>query len=123
MQLNLLALSRLHICCAVTRAPLFRQAYESAIELDASRLYSLLRAGGLQLALGATDEAAAHFEAALNLDADHPAASLGMAKTLLAAARAATAMHAPGELFHPALLQTARGGNTGGNDDLYRHWS
>ena len=78
------------------RVPFRRQAYQSAIELDPVRLYSLLRAGGLQLALGATDEAAAHFETALKLDPDHPAASLGMAKTLLAAARATAAMHASG---------------------------
>jgi len=88
----------------VIEPPLHRQAYDSAIKLDASRLYSLLRAGGLQLVLGATDEAAAHFEAALKLDADHPAASLGMANTLLAAARAAAAMHAPGMLPSPRCV-------------------
>ena len=88
----------------MTAVVLHLQAYESAIELDPGRLYSLLRAGGLQLALGATDEASAHFEAALQLRPDHPAASLGMAKTLLAAARAAAAMHALGKAFRTHAL-------------------
>ena len=72
------------------------QAYESAIELDSGRLYSLLRAGGIQLALTSTGNAADHFRAALKLHPDHPAALLGMAKTLLTAARVAASIHAPG---------------------------
>jgi tetratricopeptide (TPR) repeat protein len=72
------------------------QAYERAVELDPSRLYSTLRAGSLQLALGATGDAEALFEAALRLSPDHPAALLGMAHTLLAAARSFASLHATG---------------------------
>ena len=87
----------LHCCLSTLIIVLCRrQAYERAIELDPSRLYSTLRAGGLQLALGASGDAAALFEAALRLSPDHPAALLGMAQTLLEAARSSASLHATG---------------------------
>ena len=56
------------------------KAYGRAIELDPSRVYSLIQSGNLHLTLGNPLKALESHEAALELDADHPAALLGAAE-------------------------------------------
>lgn len=64
------------------------KAYSRAIELDPSRIYSLIQSGNLYLTLGNPLKALQSHEGALALDPDHPAALLGGAEALAAIAGA-----------------------------------
>ena len=80
--------------------PLVRlQAYLRASQLHPRRLYALIKAGTIQLSLGAVADSVTSFQAALGVNGMHPAALLGMAQTLLASARAAASTGAVGKFF------------------------
>ena len=60
---------------SITGARHWSQAYGRALELDPGRLYSRTQSGGIHLALGASAEALAAFQAALELDPSAPASA------------------------------------------------
>ncbi len=82
------------------------QAYGRASELQPGRLLPRVQAGHIQTALGDTAAAEASFGAALQLDAGHPAALLGLGAALLAAARSAAAQGAPGGVWGCGFIFT-----------------
>ncbi|GBF94747.1 hypothetical protein Rsub_07630 [Raphidocelis subcapitata] len=72
------------------------KSYERALELEPGRLYSLAQAGALLYMAGRYAESAERYRAALSLQPAFPAAQLGLAETLLAAARLHARMGAAG---------------------------
>lgn len=58
------------------------KAYGRALELEPSRVYSLIQSGNLHLALGTPSKALECHEKALDIDPAHPAALLGAAEAL-----------------------------------------
>ena len=63
------------------------QSFSRALELDSSRLYSLLQAAALNHQLGSLSQAAELYSKAIQLKPGHPAALLGAAEAKLASAQ------------------------------------
>jgi tetratricopeptide (TPR) repeat protein len=72
------------------------KSYERALELDPARLYCLAQAGALLYMSARYADSAERYRAALQLQPSFPAAQLGLAETLLAAARLHARMGAAG---------------------------
>ncbi|KAL4853629.1 Tetratricopeptide repeat protein SKI3 [Chlorella vulgaris] len=64
------------------------KAYTRALHLSPQRAYSHIQSGNIHMALGSFAEGTSHFEAALQAAPNHPAAQLGAAESLVAAAAA-----------------------------------
>ena len=76
------------------------QAYRQATSLQPGRLFSWVQSGSIQLSLGATADALADFERALDINALHLSALLGAAQALLASAQRHTSYGALGKPLH-----------------------
>ena len=75
------------------------QAYRQATSLEPGRLFSWVQSGSIQLSLGATADALADFDRALDINALYLPALLGAAQALLASAQRHISYGALGKPF------------------------